>query len=60
MTSAKILSALEANRRFTDLKDAQARLDQARRDLDAGAIDEQEYSNICDVCVKIIRSSQDS
>ncbi|WP_430462607.1 hypothetical protein ACQUQU_07425 [Thalassolituus sp. LLYu03] len=59
MTSAKILNALEANRRFTDLKDAQARMDQARRDLDARVINDEEYAHICDVCIKIIRSCQD-
>ncbi len=59
MTSAKTLSALEANRRYTDLKDAQGQMAQARRDLDAGVINEQEYAQICDVCVKIIRSCQD-
>jgi len=59
MTSAAVLSALEANRRFTDLKDAEARLSQARRDLDARVIDEQEYQEITDVCLKIIRASRD-
>lgn len=60
MTSAKTLSALEANRRFTDLKDAQARMDQARRDLEARAITAEQYAHECDVCIKIIRSCQDS
>ncbi len=59
MTSAKTLSALEANRRYTDMKDAQATMAQARRDLDARVIDEDEYTHICDVCVKIIRSCED-
>ncbi|UXD87404.1 gas vesicle protein GvpG [Thalassolituus hydrocarboniclasticus] len=59
MTARAVLNALEANRRYTDLKDAEARLSQARRDLDAGAIDEEEYSHIADVCRKIIRASSD-
>ena len=59
-SKAQTLTALEANRRYTDLKDAEGRMAQARRDLQAGVIDELEYSHICDVCVKIIRSSQDS
>ena len=60
MTSAKTLTALEANRRYTDLKDAEGQMSQARRHLEAGVITEAEYRNICDVCVKIIRASQDS
>ncbi|MCD8520984.1 MAG: hypothetical protein LRY66_15650 [Saccharospirillaceae bacterium] len=59
MTARSILNALEANRRFTDLKDAEAQLAQARRDLEAGVIDKEEYSNIADVCRKIIRASSD-
>ncbi|MAD43932.1 MAG: hypothetical protein CMI02_01835 [Oceanospirillaceae bacterium] len=61
MTSAKqTLTALEANRRYTDLKDAEGQMAQARRDLEAGVISESEYHDICDVCVKIIRASQDA
>ncbi len=59
MTARTVLNALEANRRYTDLKDAEARLDQARRDLDAGTINAEEYSNIADVCRKTIRTSSD-
>ena len=53
MTSAKTLTALEANRRYTDLKDAEGQMSQARRDLEAGVITEAEYRNICDVCVNM-------
>jgi len=59
MTTATIKRALEANRRFTDLKDAEARLSQARRDLDARVINTDEYETIIDVCQKIIRSSRE-
>ncbi len=59
MTAAIMKNALEANRRFTDLKDAEARLAQARRDLDARVIDADEYETITDVCQKIIRASRD-
>ena len=56
MTAPAVTRALEANRRFTDLKDAQARLSQARRDLEAKVIDEDEYHTVTDVCLKIIRA----
>ncbi|MBM96880.1 MAG: hypothetical protein CMI09_13670 [Oceanospirillaceae bacterium] len=59
MTAATVTRALEANRRFTDLKDAEARLAQARRDLDAKVIDADEYETITDVCQKIIRACRD-
>ena len=59
MTAAVTLKALEANRMFTDLKDAEARLEQARRDLKAGVIDEATFQRETDICVKIIRASQD-
>jgi len=59
MTSAVVLSALEANRKFTDLKDAEARLSQARRDLDARVISEDEYQQISEDCVKTIRACRD-
>jgi len=58
MTSPQTLNALESNRRYTDMKDAEGRMAQARRDLEAGVINKSEYSTICDVCVKIIRASQ--
>lgn len=58
MTAAVTLHALEANRRFTDLKDAEARLKQAKRDLKAGAIDEDTYETEADVCQMIIRASR--
>lgn len=56
MTAAVTLDALEANRRFTDLKDAEARLKQAGRDLKAGVIDIDTYETETDVCQKIIRA----
>jgi hypothetical protein len=59
MTAQVITNALEANRRFTDLKDAEARLSQAQRDLKAKVISHEEYETITDVCVKIIRASRD-
>ena len=59
MSTLAVKNALEANRRFTDLKDAEARLSQARRDLDAKVIDEDEYETISDVCLKIIRACRD-
>ncbi|MFK4754425.1 hypothetical protein [Oceanobacter antarcticus] len=59
MTAPAVTRALEANRRFTDLKDAQARLSQARRDLEAKVIDEDEYHTVTDVCLKIIRACAD-
>lgn len=59
MTAAHITRALEANRRFTDLKDAEARLAQADRDLKARTIDAEEHANITDVCQKIIRACRD-
>lgn len=59
MTAAVTLKALEANRLFTDLKDAQARLEQAGRDLKAGVIDEPTFQREADVCLKIIRACQD-
>ncbi|MCY0966753.1 hypothetical protein [Parathalassolituus penaei] len=59
MSTIAVKNALEANRRFTDLKDAEARLSQARRDLDAKVIDEDEYETITDVCLKIIRACRD-
>ncbi len=59
MTAAVTLKALEANRMFTDLKDAEARLEQASRDLKAGVIDEATFQRETDICVKIIRASQD-
>ncbi len=59
MTAATITRALEANRRFTDLKDAEARMSQARRDLEARVIDSDEYETITDVCQKIIRACRD-
>lgn len=58
MTAAVTLKALEANRMFTDLKDAEARLEQASRDLKAGVIDEATFQRETDICVKIIRASQ--
>jgi hypothetical protein len=58
-TTAVVNKALEANRRYTDLQDAQASLEQAQRDLTARVISEEEYSTIADVCLKIIRSSRD-
>lgn len=58
MTAAVTLKALEANRMFTDLKDAEARLAQAQRDLKAGAIDKDFYKRETDVCLKIIRACQ--
>ena len=58
MTAAATLKALEANRIFTDLKDAEARLAQAARDLKAGAIDMATYQTETDVCTKIIRACQ--
>lgn len=58
-TTAVVNKALEANRRYTDLQDAQANLEQARRDLDARVINEDEYHTIADVCLKIIRSCRD-
>lgn len=58
MTAATMKRALEANRRFTDLKDAEARLAQAQRDFQAGFIDEHDYQTTADVCLKIIRASQ--
>ncbi|KZZ46136.1 hypothetical protein A3759_07940 [Thalassolituus sp. HI0120] len=58
MTSAAVLSALESNRRYTDFKDAKSRLGQARRDLEARVIDDQEYHQIAEDCLKIIRSSE--
>lgn len=58
MTSLVTIHALEANRRFTDLKDAQARLKQACRDLKAGVIDTDTYETETDVCQKIIRACQ--
>ena len=59
MTAAVTLKALEANRMFTDLKDAEAQLEQASRDLKAGAIDEATYQRETDICIKIIRACQD-
>lgn len=56
MTSAAVLSALESNRRFTDFKDAKARLSQASRDLEAKVIDSDEYHRIAEDCLKIIRA----
>ena len=56
--TAATLKALEANRIFTDLKDAEARLAQAARDLKAGAIDMATYQTETDVCTKIIRACQ--
>ncbi len=58
-TTAVVNKALEANRRYTDLQDAQASLEQAQRDLTARVISEEEYSTIADVCLKIIRASRD-
>lgn len=58
MTSASALSAIEANRKFTHRKDAEARLSQAQRDLDARVISPEDYQQICEDCLKIIRSSQ--
>lgn len=58
MTAIAVRNALEANRRYTDLKDAEARLSQAERDLKAGVIEESEYQTVCEVCLKIIRASQ--
>lgn len=59
MSTVSVKNALEANRRFTDLKDAEARLSQARRDLAAKVIDQDEYETITDVCEKIIRACRD-
>ena len=59
MTAAATLKALEANRMFTDLKDAQDRLEQAGRDLKAGVIDDAAYQRETDICLKIIRACQD-
>ena len=59
MTSTAVLSALESNRRFTELKDAQSRLSQAQRDLEAKVISTDEYQEITEMCIKIIRASQD-
>lgn len=59
MSTIAVKHALEANRRFTDLKDAEARLSQARRDLEARVINEDEYETITDVCLKIIRACRD-
>lgn len=58
MTAAVTLHALEANRRFTDLKDAEARLKQARRDLKAKVIDMETYERETDICQIIIRASR--
>ncbi|MDO6681550.1 MULTISPECIES: hypothetical protein [unclassified Oceanobacter] len=59
MTAPAVTRALEANRRFTDLKDAQARLSQAQRDFDAKVISEEQYLTVTDVCQKIIRACRD-
>ena len=59
MTSTAVLSALESNRRFTELKDAQSRLSQAQRDLEAKVISTDEYQEITEMCIKIILASQD-
>ncbi|WP_320821344.1 hypothetical protein [Thalassolituus sp.] len=56
MTAATTLRALESNRLFTDLKDAEARLSQASRDLKAGVISEEEYNTEAELCIKIIRA----
>ncbi|GGY40601.1 hypothetical protein GCM10011297_11890 [Bacterioplanes sanyensis] len=58
-TTAVVNKALEANRRYTDLQDARASLEQAQRDLTARVISEDEYQTIADVCLKIIRASRD-
>lgn len=39
MTALHTLRALDSNRRFTERKEAEGRMAQARRDLDAGVID---------------------
>ena len=52
-------STRHADLRHTDLKDAEARLEQASRDLKAGAIDEATYQRETDICIKIIRACQD-
>ncbi|WP_419810515.1 hypothetical protein [Bacterioplanoides sp.] len=58
MTSAVALSAIEASRKFTDRKDAEARLAQAQRDLNAKVISPQDYQRLTEECLKIIRSCE--
>ncbi|QQD24245.1 hypothetical protein GJQ55_07030 [Venatoribacter cucullus] len=56
MTALHTLRALDSNRRFTERKEAEGRMAQARRDLDAGVIDAEEYAYIFELCRKIIRA----
>ncbi len=58
MTAPHTLKALDANRRFTERKEAEGRMEQARRELEAGIIDEQEFVYISELCRKIIRAAE--
>ena len=56
MTSVAYKFALDNSRHYTELKDAQSRLDQARRDFDSRYIEREEYIRITEECIKTIRA----
>lgn len=58
MTAPHTLKALDANRRHTERKEAEGHLEQARRDFEAGIIDQQEYAYISEICRKIILAGE--
>lgn len=56
MTSAAYKSAIDNSRNYTEMKDAQVRLEQARRDFDNSFIERDEYIKTTEECIKIIHS----
>lgn len=56
MTSAAYQIAIENSRNYTEMKDAQARLNQARRDFENGFISRENYIEITEDCIKTIHA----
>jgi len=56
MTSAAYKTALKNSRDYTELKDAEARLEQARRDFENCFIEREDYIKTTEECIKTIRA----
>ena len=56
MSSPAYKRALFNSRSYTELKDAESRLWQARRDFDNSYIEREEYILVTEECIKTIRS----
>lgn len=56
MTSTAYKMALDNSRNYTEMKDAESRLEQARRDFDNSFIEREEYIKTTEECIKIIHA----